>query len=177
MATSSHTGAFIFGAVLGAVAGAAVTLWLTPRSGQEWRDEIFGRGRVLQERVSSAGSEVQTRSRDLLDQGRQKVGMGMGTAPNGEDHVVGYSVPTAASEEPRVTVALPDTDVPPEPPVTPSEETEVLAEPIRQPAPSEAPPPDVSPSEETAETAEIPTGTAGAGEATTDAAARKPESG
>lgn len=175
MATSSHTGAFIFGAVLGAVAGAAVTLWLTPRSGQEWRDEIFGRGRALQERVTSAGIEVQTRSRDLLDQGRQKIGMS--TTPDGEDHVVGYSVPTAASEEPRVSVPPPGTDVPPEPPVTPSEETEVLAEPIRQPAPGEAPPPDVSPSEETAAMAEIPTGATVAGEATKDAAARKPESG
>lgn len=44
MAEQRHNAAFIVGAILGGVAGAAVTLWTTPRSGIELRTRMMGEG-------------------------------------------------------------------------------------------------------------------------------------
>ena len=75
MAGDRHEGAFVFGAVLGAVASAVATLLLTPRSGDSVRAELTERGRELQERVRGLSSLAQERSRDLVEQGRQALGM------------------------------------------------------------------------------------------------------
>lgn len=40
MASSNHRKAFVFGAVLGATAGAAAALWNAPQSGRRTRDQI-----------------------------------------------------------------------------------------------------------------------------------------
>ena len=42
MSSQRHTGAFIIGGVLGGLAGAAVTLWNTPKSGAELRAAVSG---------------------------------------------------------------------------------------------------------------------------------------
>lgn len=58
MAEDRQAGAFIFGVVLGAIAGAAVTLWSTPRSGVELRNDLRRRAQELLGQVEMAGSEV-----------------------------------------------------------------------------------------------------------------------
>ncbi|MDQ4099978.1 MAG: hypothetical protein M3121_05725 [Chloroflexota bacterium] len=44
MAQQRHGAAFIVGAIIGGIAGAAATLWTTPRSGQELRTRMMGAG-------------------------------------------------------------------------------------------------------------------------------------
>jgi gas vesicle protein len=43
VADNSGNGAFVFGFIVGAIAGAAAALFMTPRSGDEMRQEIGGR--------------------------------------------------------------------------------------------------------------------------------------
>lgn len=98
MAKNSHWGAFIFGAIMGAMAGAGAALLFTPRSGEEIRGELLGQtqgvqgrfqtigsqvqsraqgiGSQVQTRVQTVGSQVQTRSQGLIDQGMQVVQRG-----------------------------------------------------------------------------------------------------
>ena len=75
MAGDRHEGAFVFGVVLGAAASAVATLLLTPRSGDSVRAELTQRGRALQELALGLTSQAQERSRDLVDQGRERLGL------------------------------------------------------------------------------------------------------
>lgn len=94
MGANQHRGAFLFGMLAGAVAGAAVTLLKTPVSGQELRqrlrrkaeqivpggklpsvspemqDRIRDTSRQLRSRASSAAASAQSRSREALTTGR-----------------------------------------------------------------------------------------------------------
>ncbi|ACZ39215.1 YtxH domain-containing protein [Sphaerobacter thermophilus] len=65
MADDRGDGAFIAGVVLGAIASASATLWLTPRSGEEVRAEIARRARELEQRAREAAAQVPVLS-DLL---------------------------------------------------------------------------------------------------------------
>lgn len=65
MADDRGDGAFIAGVVLGAIASASATLWLTPRSGEEVRAEIARRARALERRAREAAAQVPVLS-DLL---------------------------------------------------------------------------------------------------------------
>jgi gas vesicle protein len=72
MAKKRHGGAFLFGMVLGAAAGAAATLLLTPQSGTKLRERILRKGKQVQEQVASVSADVQERSRGVIAAGRQK---------------------------------------------------------------------------------------------------------
>lgn len=78
---SEGEGAFIFGVVLGAVAGAATALFLTPRSGEALRAELLRRGRGLQERVQALAAGVQERSREVVAERAPWVGEQSATPP------------------------------------------------------------------------------------------------
>jgi len=56
MSSQRNTGAFIIGGVLGGLAGAAVTLWNTPKSGDELRAMLSG-GSSTSHDVTSAGGD------------------------------------------------------------------------------------------------------------------------
>lgn len=96
MGTMQHQGAFLFGILAGAAAGAAVTLLRTPVSGRELRqrirrkaEQIVPGGKLpsvspeLRERIRDTGKQlraqaanttasVQERSREAFDAGREK---------------------------------------------------------------------------------------------------------
>ncbi len=96
MGTNQHRGAFLFGMLAGAVAGAAVTLLRTPVSGRELRgrirrkaeqivpggslpsvspevrERIRDTGKQIREQAASATASIQDRSRAVLTTGREK---------------------------------------------------------------------------------------------------------
>ncbi|CCF84195.1 YtxH domain-containing protein [Nitrolancea hollandica] len=96
MGTNQHRGAFLFGMLAGAVAGAAVTLLRTPVSGRELRgrirrkaeqivpggklpsvspelrERIRDTGAQIREQATSATAGIQDRSREALTAGREK---------------------------------------------------------------------------------------------------------
>ncbi|HET9015301.1 MAG TPA: YtxH domain-containing protein [Thermomicrobiaceae bacterium] len=104
MAGDRHDGAFVFGAVLGAVASAAATLLVTPRSGDSLRAELLGRGR-----------ELRGRALELVEQGRAQ--LGLGAEPELPAPVVPSAAPASAAEVPVEPPSAEDTAVlPPVPP-------------------------------------------------------------
>lgn len=62
---SSHWGAFIFGMIVGAMAGAGAALLLTPRSGEEIRGELLGQTQGVRGRVQDVGAQVQSRAQEV----------------------------------------------------------------------------------------------------------------
>ncbi|MBX5445129.1 YtxH domain-containing protein [Sphaerobacter sp.] len=103
MADDRGDGAFIAGVVLGAIASASATLWLTPRSGEEVRAEIARRARTLEQRAREVAAQVPVLS-DLL-------------ATNGGESYE-YTYETTPPPAPRPT---------PEPAPEPATATEVTA--------------------------------------------------
>jgi gas vesicle protein len=94
-----HQGAFIFGAVVGAIAGAAAALFMTPRSGEQVRQQLAARGADLQGRVSGAAGEMRSQSQTLAGPYVEKVA---GVAHKGKE--VGASVAqTATAQVQKVT--------------------------------------------------------------------------
>jgi gas vesicle protein len=67
MSDSSHRGAFVFGLILGAASGALAALLMTPKSGQEIREQIKGQTSPVQERLSSATSGMRDRTSGMQD--------------------------------------------------------------------------------------------------------------
>jgi len=65
MASQRNTGAFVVGGVIGGLIGAAITLWKTPKSGQELRAELSagrnGSGDAVTYRAGSSGVERERR--------------------------------------------------------------------------------------------------------------------
>ncbi len=56
---------------LGAVAGAAAALLLTPKTGRETREFLAERGNELLKKAQETAGETQGRAGDLLDKGRE----------------------------------------------------------------------------------------------------------
>ena len=91
MSSQRHTGAFVFGMVVGALAGAAVTMLKTPTSGPELRSRLQARARQYQQQVVQTSNSVRERaeqtvgpyvqqgleaSRDIADRARSLTGSG-----------------------------------------------------------------------------------------------------
>lgn len=57
MAREQHNGAFVFGAILGGLAGAAVTLFRAPQSGTETRAQLAAQADALTVRANEALAE------------------------------------------------------------------------------------------------------------------------
>ncbi|MGH2533603.1 MAG: YtxH domain-containing protein [Thermomicrobiales bacterium] len=55
MTEQRHTAAFVVGAILGGIAGAAATLWTTPKSGAQLRAELIGAVESAVLRVTEVG--------------------------------------------------------------------------------------------------------------------------
>jgi gas vesicle protein len=68
-----HQGAFIFGAVVGAIAGAAAALFMTPRSGPEIRQQLAARGSELQQREGGMASDLRSQSQSVVGPYVEKV--------------------------------------------------------------------------------------------------------
>ena len=66
-----HTGAMVFGALLGGLAAAAGTLLYTPWSGQRLREKVFGP--VMSAGSSVASSPVMEKASNLVQQGASVV--------------------------------------------------------------------------------------------------------
>ncbi|MDI3339477.1 MAG: YtxH domain-containing protein [Sphaerobacter sp.] len=104
MADDRHEGAFILGVVLGAIAGASATLWLTPRSGEELRADIVRRARA-----------VERRAREMVGRMPGRAG---GEMPGEEARMTGRRrAPRLVPEPdlPSAAPAAPTVTMPPEP--------------------------------------------------------------
>jgi gas vesicle protein len=62
MGETNHRGAFIFGVIVGATGGALSALMMTPKSGQQIREQIKGQTGGVQERLSTATTGVRDRT-------------------------------------------------------------------------------------------------------------------
>jgi len=58
VAKQGHTGAFIFGALVGGLAAAGYTLWKTPQSGASLRAAVAERAEGLLDRISTVGERI-----------------------------------------------------------------------------------------------------------------------
>jgi len=67
MGKNNHRGAFIFGVIVGATGGALSALMMTPKSGQQIRDQIKGQTSGVQERLSTATSSVRDRTSEVQE--------------------------------------------------------------------------------------------------------------
>jgi gas vesicle protein len=61
-----HQGAFIFGMILGAIAGGLAALFMTPKSGKEIRHELKDQAGGVQQLVTDVTSNVRGRSEGIL---------------------------------------------------------------------------------------------------------------
>lgn len=91
MAKNGHWGAFIFGMIVGAVAGTGVALLFTPRSGEELREELLNQTQGVQGRVQTLGSQVQGRTHDVSSQVQTRV-QGIGSQVQTRVQTVGSQV-------------------------------------------------------------------------------------
>ncbi len=89
MAEQRHNTAFVVGAILGGIAGAAVTLWTTPRSGLELRGQMMGQGDDYAPGVEPAGgggssdTSLSNRALGLVERAAAPlVGMRLGETAN-----------------------------------------------------------------------------------------------
>lgn len=69
-------GAFVAGLILGAVAGAAATLWLTPVSGPELRATLRRRAEEVRHQLQQRGSDLGARSREMVAARRPVTSLG-----------------------------------------------------------------------------------------------------
>ncbi len=66
MESDGHQGAFFFGVILGAIAGALAALLVTPKSGPELREELLGQAGDMQQRVTEATATARERSEGIV---------------------------------------------------------------------------------------------------------------
>lgn len=130
MADDRNGGAFILGAVLGAIASASATLWLTPRSGEEVREDLARRARALEQQAREAVEQVPVLSDIAAKIGGEPVAYGDEMAPPSppqtppvpdvspaEEAVVVPSAPAptevTTEQAPAATSERPDREEPP----------------------------------------------------------------
>ncbi|HVB65743.1 MAG TPA: YtxH domain-containing protein [Nitrolancea sp.] len=88
MGTTNHRGAFIFGVIVGAAGGALSALMMTPKSGQQIRDQIKGQTGGVQERLTTATSGVRERADVVIGASKEKVTQIKERVHETEDNVV-----------------------------------------------------------------------------------------
>ena len=92
MAGERHDVAFVVGAVLGGVAGAAITLLNAPQSGQQTRAQLAAQAEALIQALGAATSQVDDRALRLVDRAAGSI-PGRGDQP-------GADAPAAVAVEP-----------------------------------------------------------------------------
>lgn len=105
---------FVAGFVGGALVGAASALLLAPRSGEEVRQHLRERSKVLQEQAQTVAGEVRQRSQDVLTRGKVLIESAAEVASQRVQelgHRVRPEQPPAAGE-PQPTVTVPTTEQP-----------------------------------------------------------------
>jgi gas vesicle protein len=90
VAKKQHTGTFIFGAIVGGLAAAGVTLWKTPRSGASLRAMLAEQAEAMLDRVTSLGERI-----------------GIETGPNHEYSPISPSASTSGMTDQVVTTIEP----------------------------------------------------------------------
>ena len=79
MAAERHDAAFIVGAVVGGLAGAAGALWLAPQAGVQTRGQLAEQWQGVSARVSQGVADLETRARALLGRDEGAVPVGQAT--------------------------------------------------------------------------------------------------
>lgn len=88
MGEINHRGAFIFGLVVGAAGGALSTLFMTPKSGSQIREQIKGQTEGVQQRLTTATSGVLERADDV----QQRLATATTGVRDRADDVIGASM-------------------------------------------------------------------------------------
>lgn len=70
---ASRTGAFLAGAFIGSLTGAAVALLYAPRSGEETRTVIKEKSIELKDKAVASGEELRHRAEDAAEQARHRI--------------------------------------------------------------------------------------------------------
>ncbi len=95
MESDGHQGAFFFGVILGAIAGALAALLMTPKSGPELREELIGQAGDMQQRVTDVTATARERSEGIVGTYVDKVSQ-MAHRDGDNDVQVSESTRTAA---------------------------------------------------------------------------------
>ena len=88
MGETNHRGAFIFGLIVGAAGGALSTLFMTPKSGAQIREQIKGQTEGVQQRLTTATSGVLERADDV----QQRLATATTGVRDRADDVIGASM-------------------------------------------------------------------------------------
>lgn len=123
MAGDRNDGAFILGVVLGAVAGGIATLLLTPRSGDDLRDELAARARQMRARFQERAATLPVRPWEAA---------GKVSAPADSERAAAVAAASPVAD----TTAVVETGS--EPPVIVAEQATGDAEPAREGQSSDA---------------------------------------
>jgi len=110
VAAERHDAAFIVGAVLGGLAGAAGALFWAPQAGAQTRAQLGERWRDSTERLTQGIAGLETRARALLGQEDEA-----GPAPPVATASAGETVPAGTTSETRVVVEIEPEPAPPGP--------------------------------------------------------------
>ncbi len=70
---NKDTGTFLFGFLIGGLAGAVTTIFLTPQSGEETREQLQQKGIELQERAEKTLAETQTKVDAVIADVKERV--------------------------------------------------------------------------------------------------------
>ena len=73
MDSGKHRGAFVFGVIVGALAGALAALLMTPKSGQQLRHELKDQAGGVQQLISDATTTMRDRSEGVVGSTLDKV--------------------------------------------------------------------------------------------------------
>jgi gas vesicle protein len=93
MGETNHRGAFIFGVIVGAAGGALSALVMTPKSGQQIREQIKGQTDGVQQRLSTATTGVRDRADGVIGASIDKVTQITQRGRDSEDNVVEITKP------------------------------------------------------------------------------------
>jgi gas vesicle protein len=106
MDAGKHQGAFVFGAILGAIGGALAALLMTPKSGPQLRHELKDQAGGVQQLISDRTATVRDRSEGMVGSYVDKVSRMTQREHEADRHVTQSSATT--QETPVVAMPQPD---------------------------------------------------------------------
>jgi gas vesicle protein len=109
MDNDNGNGAFVVGFILGALAGAAAALFLTPRSGDEMRQDLearfAGATKTIREQADEIATTASQRAQEMSGKlAAMDIPVGGGASTTGSSDPIPAPPPGATPNDPRTTL-------------------------------------------------------------------------